>query len=97
MKYAGYLTAKHDAALRLVGGGRKAYSYNYVFNGFAAELSEAQAAALRATAGVVNVSKDEMRVLDTSSTPAFLGLSDPGGLWDQLGGSASRRASSSAW
>src|SRR4030095_16554281 len=35
---------------------------------------------------VVNVSKDEMRVLDTSSTPAFLGLFDPGGLWEQLGG-----------
>ena len=86
VRYAGYLTAKHDAALKKVGGGPKAYSYNYVFNGFAAELSEAQAAALRATAGVVNVSKDEMRALDTSSTPAFLGLSDPGGLWDQVGG-----------
>ena len=86
VRYAGYLTAKHDAALQKVGGARKAYSYNYAFNGFAAELSEAQAAALRATAGVVNVSKDEMRALDTSSTPAFLGLSDTGGLWDQVGG-----------
>jgi subtilisin family serine protease len=86
VRYAGYLTAKHDAALQQVGGGRKAYSYIYAFNGFAAELSEAQANALRAMPGVINVSKDEARVLETSSTPAFLGLSDPGGLWDQLGG-----------
>ncbi|HYR00942.1 MAG TPA: S8 family peptidase, partial [Casimicrobiaceae bacterium] len=86
VRYVAYLTAKHDAALQKVGGARKAYSYTYAFDGFAAELSEAQAEALRATAGVVNVSKDEMRALDTSSTPAFLGLSAPGGLWDQLGG-----------
>jgi subtilisin family serine protease len=86
VRYAGYLTAKHDAALQQIGGARKAYSYNYSFNGFAAELSEAQAAALKAMPGVVNVSKDEARALDTSSTPAFLGLSDTDGLWDQLGG-----------
>jgi len=86
VRYAGYLTAKHDAVLLQIGGARKAYSYNYSFNGFAAELSEAQAAALKAMPGVINVSKDEARALDTSSTPAFLGLSDTGGLWDQLGG-----------
>ena len=36
--------------------------------------------------GILSVTKDELRQMDTSSTPAFLGLSDPGGLWEQLGG-----------
>jgi len=84
--YADYLTARHDAVLAAVGGGRKAYSYHYTFNGFAAELSEEQIAALQAMPGVLSVTKDERREMDTSSTPAFLGLSDPGGVWEQLGG-----------
>ena len=41
-----------DAVLASVGGGKKLYSYGYVFNGFAAELTEAQAAKLAATPGV---------------------------------------------
>jgi subtilisin family serine protease len=82
-KYAGYLAGKHDAALAAVGAsGKKAYSYQYVFNGFAAELSEAQVAKLAARPGVIAVAKDEVRRLDTSSTPAFLGLSGAGGVWE---------------
>jgi subtilisin family serine protease len=88
VRYGDYLTAKHDDALRRVGGATKAYSYKYSFNGFAAELSDGQVAALRNDASVVNVSKDEMRTMDTSSTPAFLGLSAPGGLWSMLSGNA---------
>jgi hypothetical protein len=84
--YADYLTARHDAVLAAVGGGRKAYSYHFAFNGFAAELTDDQVAKLQAMPGVLSVTKDEVREMDTSSTPAFLGLSDPGGLWDQLGG-----------
>ena len=91
VRYADHLRAKHDAALARVGGANKAYSYKFAFNGFAAELSDAQAEALKATPGVIAVSKDEARALDTSSTPAFLGLSGPGGLWEQLAASASRR------
>lgn len=74
VRYTDYLKGRHDAVLNGVGGGRKLYSYGYVFNGFAAELTEAQAAALKGTVGVISVSRDEMQTIDTSSTPTFLGL-----------------------
>jgi subtilisin family serine protease len=83
--YAGYLDSRHDQAVGRVGG-RKVYDYKYGFNGFAAELTEAQADALRGQIGVLSVVKDELQTMNTSSTPTFLGLNAPGGLWDQLGG-----------
>jgi subtilisin family serine protease len=82
VRYVEFLTAKHDDALLRVGGARKVYSYKYSFNGFAAELSAAQAEALRDLPGVLSVQKDEARSLDTSSTPGFLGLSGPTGVWE---------------
>jgi hypothetical protein len=85
-KYFGYLSSRHDNALQKVGAARKIYSYGYVFNGFAAELTDAQVAKLKAMSDVVTVWKDEELTLDTNRTPAFLGLSASGGLWDQLGG-----------
>jgi len=84
--YVRHLNSRHDAALGTAGGGRKLYDYNYSFNGFAAELSEAEAAKVAAAPGVISVSRDELREMDTSSTPTFLGLTAAGGLWDQLGG-----------
>lgn len=84
--YAGYLNDRHGQALANVGGGLKLYDYYYTYNGFSAELTAEQAAALAAHPDVVSVAPDEILTLDTSSTPAFLGLSDPGGLWDELGG-----------
>lgn len=86
VKYVGYLKGKHDAALAKVGHGQKLYSYGFTFNGFAAKLTPQQAAALSKEAGVVAVNEDEALKLDTSSTPAFLGLTAPNGLWNQLGG-----------
>ncbi len=80
-RYKGYLTARQDAALQAVGGGRKLYNYGYVFNGFAAELTDAQAQKLAQMPGVLAVSKDEIRRMDTASTPSFLGLTGPGGFW----------------
>ncbi len=80
--YMAYLAGKHDAAIAAVGGAKKTYGYGYVFNGFAAKLSDAQAAQLKQMPGVVAVSRDEVRKLDTASTPAFLGLSTPGGVWE---------------
>jgi hypothetical protein len=86
--YAGYLQSKHDSALDRVGGGAKIYDYTAVFNGFAADLTEEQAAKLEASKDILSVEKAENVEVDTSSTPAFLGLSNPGGLWDQLGGTS---------
>jgi subtilisin family serine protease len=86
VRYVSYLDARHDAALAAAGGARKLYGYRYAFNGFAAELTEAQATKLASAPGVVAIGRDEARALDTSSTPAFLGLTAPGGLYDQLGG-----------
>ena len=83
--YAGYLDGRHAAVLARVGG-NKVYDYRYSFNGFAAELSEAQAQALRGVQGVVAVTKDTLQDADTSSTPAFLGLDAANGLWAELGG-----------
>jgi hypothetical protein len=83
--YLAHLAARHDTVLRGVGNARKLYSYGYVFNGFAAELSDAQAQKLALTKGVLAVGKDELRSVDTSSTPGFLGLSGSGGFWNSTG------------
>lgn len=79
-RYMGYLASRQDAALAGVGG-KKIYNYGYVFNGFAAELTPAQAQKLAQLPGVLAVTKDEIRQLTTSSTPTFLGLNAPGGIW----------------
>jgi hypothetical protein len=86
-KYADYLKSKHNGALAAVGG-KKVYDYVYSFNGFAAKMTPAQAAKLAAMPGIVTVEKDIKMKLDTNRTPDMLGLTDPGGLWDQLGGSS---------
>ena len=85
-KYAAYLASQHDAALQKVGGAAKLYDYVYTYNGFAAKLTAGQKAALEKQADVLAVSTEETVTADTSSTPAFLGLTAPGGLWEQLGG-----------
>jgi hypothetical protein len=85
-KYVGYLNGKHDKALSDVGGAKKLYDYDYTVDGFAARLSEAQALALATKKDVLSVEPDLVQHADTISSPAFLGLSQPGGTWDELGG-----------
>jgi subtilisin family serine protease len=84
-RYVGHLVDRHDAELKAVGG-TKIYDYSIAYNGFAARLTAAEANKLAADKDVLSISPNVMRTVDTSSTPAFLGLSDTGGLWDQLGG-----------
>ena len=86
VSYAAYLAQRQDRALSSVGAARKLHSYNYVFSGFAAELTPEQAATLALDRGVLTVTKDVVRALDTASTPGFLGLTAPGGAWSQTQG-----------
>ena len=85
-KYSGLLEQKHDRAINQVGGADKLYDYSVVFNGFAAKLTASQAEKMATTKGVLVVEPAQNFDLDTSSTPAFLGLDKADGLWNQLGG-----------
>ena len=84
-KYRGYLQNRHDALIQRAGV-TKVYDYSINFNGFSASMTAAKAAELARTPGVLSVSKNEIRQADTVSTPTFLGLDAPGGLWSKLGG-----------
>lgn len=88
VNYMAFLESRQNEVLAKVGGGNKLHTYGYVFNGFAAELSAEQAAKLAQMPGVLAVTKDEARELNTSSTPDFLGLTAPApvGAWSQTKG-----------
>jgi subtilisin family serine protease len=83
-RYREYLNGRDNVALRGAGiaTSSKIYDYGLAFNGFAARLSATEAAALSIQPGVVAIVQDELRKLDTISTPDFLGLTDDGGAWD---------------
>jgi subtilisin family serine protease len=85
-KYVAHLKAKHDEALSKVGGGEKLYDYDFSYNGFAASLTEQQAAKLEKQPDVVDVTANELHTVNTATTPGFLGLEGGNGLWSQLGG-----------
>ncbi|MEW2505986.1 S8 family serine peptidase [Amycolatopsis sp. NPDC047767] len=84
-EYADHVRGRQDQAARAVGA-KKRSTYVYSFDGFAADLTGAQAAQLRAMPDVVAVTADRKVTTQTSSTAGFLGLDKPGGLWDQLQG-----------
>jgi subtilisin family serine protease len=87
-KYVKHLDSRRGAVLSRVKGAKKLYDYNFTFAGFAAELTGKQAAALATAPGVVSVTRDEVRQLDTISTPGMLGLTGPNGVWAKEYGSA---------
>lgn len=82
-KYVGLLSQSHDDALKAVGAKKKnkIHDYAMALNGFAAQLTEAQAISLASQKNVTSVRKDEMRFKTTDSSPTFLGLTDAGGAY----------------
>ncbi|KNA20367.1 hypothetical protein SOVF_053230 [Spinacia oleracea] len=57
------------------------YSYTHSSTGFAAHLSEAQAAHLRRHPAVLSIHPDRAHQIHTTRTPHFLGLQEGSGLW----------------
>src|SRR5258706_6798883 len=78
------LDAQRTNALAQVSSAVIGHRYSVAFNGFPALLTVDEARKLKSAAGVVAVTPDEPRPVDTTRTPAFLGLSGPGGLWSAL-------------
>ena len=78
-RYIAHLRGDHDTALAQVGGAEKVYDYSVSYNGFAAELTEAQASKLEKVPGVLAVTEDALLQPDTSHTPTFIGLDSPTG------------------
>ena len=82
-KYTKYLANSHNKVLETVGSSEaaKIHDYGMALNGFAAQLTGPQVAALEKQPGVVSVRRDERRYKTTDISPAFLGLTDPAGPW----------------
>ena len=80
LAYRNYLGSRQAAVLASLGNVPVTHRYSVAFNGFSARLTDAEVARLKANPGVVAVSEDTPRSLDTSRTPGFLGLTTPGGL-----------------
>jgi len=82
--YLSHLDGQRSAVLSRLPGVQPIHTYGVAFNGFAAVMSEAEAAQLMTRADVVSVVLSEVRQLDTTRTTDFLGLTEPGGLYSQL-------------
>lgn len=89
--YAAHLRKEQRNALRRAGlsDAAKKHEYTVAFNGFAAQMTPAQADQVRKASGVLNVWADEIRHADTVTTPQYLGMSGATGVWSrQFGGDA---------
>jgi subtilisin family serine protease len=85
-QYGSYLSTQQDQAKALLPAGVVSRQYQVVFNGFAASLTDAEVRTLKASGKAVRITPDAQQHMVTNYTPTFLGLDQPGGLWEQLGG-----------
>ena len=82
-KYQKFLRASQDESLASasVDQSARVHSYTIAISGYSAFLTEEQARAIKAQAGVLKVMKDVMRYPDTDASGEFLGLTDEGGAY----------------
>ncbi|MFF9340326.1 S8 family serine peptidase [Streptomyces sp. NPDC014773] len=85
-RYRDHLQERQSEAATSVGA-RIRGRYTVAVNGFTADLTVAQAARLKGSPGVLDVSPDgRVEATDDSRSTDFLGLPGPRGLWARLGG-----------
>ncbi len=72
-KYSGFLEQKQNRVAKSVGA-EKVYNYRYAINGFAARMTAADAEKLKANPDVLKVWKDEIRQLQTDTSPTYIGI-----------------------
>lgn len=81
--YVNYLNQRQTSVLTTAApAAQVVHSYRNVFPGFSAKLTDAEASKLATSRGVRAVVRDEVRRADTLTTPQFLGLTAPGGLYE---------------
>ncbi len=73
------LSQLHKQLAAQYGSAGLLYSYTHTFNGFSAQLTGEQAENLRRNPQVIGVWEDKPEQVQTSRTPALLGLTGPGG------------------
>jgi subtilisin family serine protease len=83
--YRAFLRGRHNSTISRAGvdQSEKLYDYTLAVNGFAIRMSADEAATMAGLPGVLSVVEDEVRHVDTISTPDFLGLTTAGGAWSQ--------------
>lgn len=77
--YTETLRNKQAALAAEIGSLKILHKYAHTFNGFSARMTAKQADQLRNHPDVAGVWEDEVFVPQTANTPAFLGLTGPGG------------------
>ncbi len=87
LAYSGYLRDKQLSIAATIGNAPVISQFDTVLNGFTALMTPAQAAQLSLNANVAAVAEDQIFKPATISTPVFLGLTAPGGIWSQTVGS----------
>ncbi len=82
--YQTFLEKTHEASLAAAGvdASAKVNTYTVALNGYSAILTEAEAKAIKSQSGVAMVLEDQMRYIETDSSPQFLGLTVRGGAYD---------------
>ena len=82
--YSSHLDTQRAAVLARLSGVKALHNYSVAFNGFAAQLTPAQAQQLMTSPDVVSVVPSEIRQIETTRTTEFLGLTAPGGVYSML-------------
>lgn len=93
-RYREHLRATLRSVRERAGVSTVTNEFTTVSSGFSATLTARQAERLAKDPDVLSVTSDQLRQLDTSQTPEFLGLTGDKGLWTRLGGVASDGAGS---